>query len=121
MTDPEFREQYRRLTDVHKMHFSSKEKMDTIWGYVQDLDVKWFSRIVDSIVMATDVRSERFDIGFAARAERNAKKAAAKAREVSDLVDAYDNLNNQGLEKVLEEYKSGSLLEAVQKSQKGDL
>lgn len=121
ITDPEFREQYKRLVEVHPHYFSSKEKMDTIWEHVKTLDVDWFRRQVDNIVMAVDIRSEKYDLGYAARQERNARRSAEFAKAVSDAADAWKRVNGQGLESILEKYNSGSLVEAVDKSRKGEL
>lgn len=122
MNDIEFREQYKRLRECHPNIFAPKEKMDTIWYYVKDLDLNWFKKIVNHIVMANDVRSEKYDIGAAAIAEMRSRKAQEFANNVikmSELVSK--RMSADGLENTLKHYGANSLLDAVEKSRKGEL
>lgn len=121
MTDPEFREQYKRLVEVHPKIYSSKEKMDTIWQYVESLDVDWLRRIVDHVVMTTNPYDEKYDIGYAATAERRARRSAQFAEEVAQASTNWNGFTQGKLEGTLEKYKAGSLWDAVDKSRKGQV
>lgn len=120
MNDQEFREQYKRLTDVHPMFFKASEKMNTIWDYVKNLDQNWFRQQVDRIVGATDPRGERYDLIAAALGERRHQAALRKADEISEAADSWKYVEGKGLGKVLDLYGCSSLLEAVEKSRKGE-
>lgn len=121
MNDLEFREQYKRLKEVHPHYFGSAEKMNTTWEYVKDLDLKWFTHLVDRIVMGGDPRQQKFDIGEAAIAERRARKSAQFAEDVSKATSNWKQITERGLENVLEKYGGGNLFEAVLKSKKGEI
>lgn len=121
MNDLEFREQYKRLTEVHKHYFDSKEKLNTTWEYVKELDADWFRHLVDRIVMASDPRLHKFDIGEAAIAERRSRKSKQFAEDVCEATKNWKDITEKGLENVLGKYKAGNLFEAVLKSRKGEL
>lgn len=119
MNDLEFREQYKRLREVHPYKFESKEKMETVWRFVESMDAKWFESLVDRIVMSS---KGDLDIGEAVAAERRARKSAQFAEEVCAASKSWENFKtNKGLERVLEKYGANSLFEAIVKSRKGEV
>lgn len=119
MNDLEFSEQYKRLQVVHPNYFGTQEKMATIWHFVGDMDVRWFKSLVDRIIMAN--RADKIDIGEAVANERRNRKSVAFAEAVSAATKTWANMTEKGLENVLEKYKATNLLEAVRKSQKGEV
>ena len=118
MNDLEFREQYARLKEVHTLKFESKEKFDTVWRFVKDMDIKWFTSLVDRIVMSS--RGD-LDIGEAVASERRNRKSKQFADDVIEATKNWAAITEGGLENVLQKYGSGNLFEAVQKSRKGEL
>lgn len=112
MNDLEFRDQYKRLIEVHPNHFQSQEKMQTVWRFVSEMDAKWFATLVDRIVMSS--RADRFDIGEAVISERRARASLKKADEViNSLNKNSDSISDKGLETVLKLYKIKSLTECL--------
>jgi predicted glutamine amidotransferase len=63
MNDLEFQIQYKRLKECHPFIYGSKEKMETIWKFVHDMDEPWFRKMVDNICAVSDARHEKYDIG----------------------------------------------------------
>lgn len=121
MNDLEFREQYKRLREVHPHYFGPQEKMNTTWEYVKNLDVDWFRHLVDRLVMAQDPKRKDLDIGEAAVSERRNRKNLAFAEDVAAAAKSWQGITEKGLEKVLEKYRAGSLFDAILKSRKGEL
>ncbi len=121
MDEGKFRDQYARLKDVHPQLFGSVEKMTTTWSFVQDLDIDWFTRFCDRIVMAMNPRSDEFDIGKAASGERRHRRSVQFAEDVSAATKNWNRCTEEGLGNVLAKYKSGSLVDAIEKSRKGEL
>lgn len=119
MEKPDFREQYKRLSDVHPKQFNSGEKLNTIWEHVKDLDQDWFRRIVDNVVMSNDPWHERHDIGEAAKGERRARKAQELADGVIKLTENRTGISETGLTEVLNHLGVKSLSEAIEKRERG--
>lgn len=55
MNDLEFREQYKRLTDVHPNHFQKDGPNSE--NTLKELDVDWFRQVAGSIVMSNESSS----------------------------------------------------------------
>ena len=122
MNDLEFQIQYKRIKECHPFIYGSKEKMETIWKFVHDMDEPWFRKMVDNICAAPDARSEKYDIGAAVVGEKRARKSAEFAENVvkmSDLVNG--RISEKGLGNVLEQYGASNLVEAIERSRKGEL
>lgn len=121
MTEEEFKDQYARLKDVHPTIFGSVEKMTTTWAYVKEMDFDWFKRVTDRIVMSMNPRSDEFDISKLVAAEKRHRRSIQFAEDVAGASAAWNKCTEQGLENTLGKYKANSLLEAVEKSRKGEL
>ena len=117
MNDLEFREQYKRLKDVHPFKFESPEKMKTVWQFVNDFDLDWFTKIVDRIVMSS---KGDLDIGDAATGERRARRSKQFADDVCAATKSWVGITDQGLDNTLEKYGAKSLVEAILKSREGN-
>lgn len=117
MNDLEFREQYKRLRETHPMKFEPTEKLNTIWRFVQDMEVAWFKSLVDRIVMSS--RGD-LDIGEAVAAERRHRKSKEFADSVCAATNAWQGVTEKGLDNVLGKYGAGSLADAVLKSRRGE-
>lgn len=119
MTDSEFLNQYKRLMDVFPNKFDSTAKSETVFKFVKDLEINWFEKLVDRIVMTPhgDV-----DIGESVAGERRARKSVEFANDVSRSMDCmFNKITEKGLEKTLGAYGSETLWEAIRKSAKGEL
>lgn len=119
MNDLEFREQYKRLKEVHPHRFESAEKLSTVWRFVKDMDIQWFTSLTDRIVMSS---KGDLDIGEAVTFERRNRKSKEFADDVCKAVDTVRKLmTDDGLDRVLGKYKAGSLIDAIEKSRKGEV
>lgn len=118
MNDLEFREQYKRLKEVHPYKFESPEKMKTVWTFVQDMDVHWFESLVDRIVMSS---KGDLDIGEAVAGERRNRRSKQFAEEVCAATKSWQSFSEKGLGNVLEKYGASNLCEAIDKSRKGEV
>lgn len=111
MNDLEFREQYKRLAEVHPIYFDNKEKMQTVWRFVNDMDQQWFKTLVDRIVMSNS--ASKFDIGLEVNSE---KRNRANLKFTEDVIKSLENrhgISDNGLESVLNKYKLKSLSDAI--------
>ncbi len=122
MNDLEFQTQYKRLREVHPNLYGSKEKMETIWRFVGDMDEKWFRNFVDNVVASSNPRDEKYDIGQAAIGEKRARKSLEFSENIVRLSEiAAGRISEKGLENILDKYGVSNLFEAVQKSRKGEV
>jgi hypothetical protein len=121
MNDLEFQTQYKRLREVHPYMYGSKEKMETIWKFVGEMDEEWFRKFVDNIVAASDPKLEKYDIGQAVIGERRARRSVEFAEDVISATKNWSQITERGLENVLEKYGATNLFEAITKSRKGEI
>lgn len=121
MNDLEFQTQYKRLKECHPFMYSSKEKAESIWKFVHDMDASWFEKMVDNICAGSDPKAEKYDIGLAVIGEKRARRSAQFADNLCEATKNWARVTETGLENVLEKYSSGSLVEAVLKSKRGEV
>lgn len=111
MNDLEFREQYKRLKEVHPYTYENNEKALTIWRFVKDMEIDWFKNLVDRIVLSN--RGDKIDIGEAVAAERRSRASVKFADDVIESLRLRNNISEKGLENVLDKYKLKSLVECL--------
>jgi len=111
MTDYEFKTQMQRLSDAFPSHYSSQQRTKLIFERVKDLDLGWFRKLVDRIILTND---PRFNFDEASRGERLARK---QINLTTDLIRASEaiseQITDQGFANALAEFGTNSLLDAV--------
>lgn len=119
MTPEEYIFQYERLCDVFPNKFENPTKMDTVFKFVQDLEIDWFRKLVDRIVMTPH---GNIDIGEEVAGEKRTRKSIEFADDVNKALDVlHGRITPLGLKKVLDAYQVKTLWEAVEKSRRGEL
>lgn len=120
MTQEEFSKQYKRLKDVFPSFYNSQEKMLTTWNFIKEMDEPWFKSLVDRIVMGN--RPDKVDIGEAVINEKRNRKFYEFSQNIIASIDVIKTtVSEKGLDNALEKYQANNLLEAIEKSRKGNI
>lgn len=111
MTTQEFKAETKRLIEIFPQHFSSQTRVQLIFERVKDLDIGWFRKCVDRMIITND---PRFNFDDAARGERLARKQVELTNDIIRAQEALaENISNQGLEKALAEVGASSLTDIL--------
>lgn len=111
MNRSDFLKYYNLLIEIFPNEYSSKHKAQLIFEHVKELDLNWFIRKVDSIIMGSN---RFFDWEEAARGERLALQRLKQTKEVLDAHEAMiKNSSESGLTNVLRKLGKKSLLDAI--------
>ncbi len=110
MTNTEFESQYSKLEEINPF-YQKKVIKELIAECVRELDLLWFKRLVERILLNPGIR---IDIGEAARTEKQARRAATDTRAMTQAFESLkENMSENGLKDVLKSMGVNSLLEAV--------
>jgi|JI8StandDraft_1071087.scaffolds.fasta_scaffold788268_1 hypothetical protein len=116
MTYKEFMNEYKRLEECFPNKYASPDKSATIYKFVKDMDVAWMSVATDRIVASS--RGDG-DLVEAAATERRHKRSKRFADDLCAAQEA-SKYSEHGLDDILSKYKVKSLVEAIEKSKRGD-
>ena len=116
MNDLEFREQYKRLKEVHPNTYENNEKALTVWRFVKDMEIDWFKSLVDRVVLSN--RGDKIDIGEAVASERRHRASIKFADDVIETLRLRNNISDNGLENVLKRYEFESLIDCLYQNDK---
>lgn len=115
MTKIEFLKEYKRLLEEYPQQFSSKTRMELIERTVIELPLKWWSNLVDRIIISNN---PRLDILESARGETQALRSY---RRTTDLLEALkrdsEHISDEGLTNFLKKLGVDDLTQAVKKLQ----
>lgn len=117
MTNDEFANQYKRLAECFPLKYGSKEKAQTIYKLIADMDSSWLVKATDRIIASP--RGDG-DLVEAAAIERRHLKSKRFADDLCASQEAC-KFSQHGLDEVLKKYKVKSLLEAINKSKSGEV
>lgn len=117
MTRDEFLDQYKRLAECFPARYGSKEKAQTIYKLIEDMENAWLIRATDRIVAS--VKGDG-DLVEAAAIERRHLRSKRFAEDLCGAQIA-NRYSEHGLDEILGKYKVKSLLEAIEKSKSGDV
>lgn len=116
MTRDEFLDQYKRLAECFPARYGSKDKAQTIFKLIEDMENAWLIRATDRIVAS--VKGDG-DLVEAAGIERRHLRSKRFAEGICDALNAC-KYSEHGLDEILSKYKVKSLVEAIEKSKRGD-
>lgn len=109
MQHHEFMAHFDRLKENWGKNNFSPEKVAIIWKAVRDLEVEWFSRLVDRMVAT--VRQAPMPVDFMEAAMR--EKKVAFDHETQLAAERWDSGNFNGLSKYLDSIGAKDLNHAV--------
>lgn len=116
MTKQDFALQMIRLKDNYPQHYGSESKAMLIYERVKDLDVFWFKKTVERILLSGE---PRFNFEDAAKNERLHRRSLEFNKDLELANERVkEQMTDEGFQKVLNQFNASSAWEAVLKSRK---
>lgn len=111
MTNYEFEAQYQKLAEAYPEIYGKKFRKEIIAQCVRDLDLRWFSNLVNRLLLNPYLK---FDFDEAARNERIAKSRIKATQDETQAIEALKSkMTASGYEELLKKYNAKSLTEAL--------
>lgn len=86
MQAPEFNRVSSELVNAFGVQRWPSTRLAFLWKHVQDLDVRWFERTVEKVVLSMDYSFDWLD---AAKAERSARGNVDRANRVTEASSSF--------------------------------
>jgi len=113
MTQQEFKIQSLRLITVFGNDIFNDSRMAVIYESIRDMEINWFRKIVDSMILNYDHRINFVEL------VKNERQRLKSLEFTNDVIESYEILNSQitdnGLSNALKKLGVKSLTEAITK------
>lgn len=112
MTNLEFEKQAKRLISSFGEVSFSHERLKLIFSKCQDLDVKWFEKLVTDLILNGNSRIDFSELIAIEKAKRKALELTRNVIEADKAIK--EQMTDGALENVLKNFQATNLVDAIQ-------